>query len=1041
MVSNPTYEELEQRVKELEKEVKDLSPKETRLQIMADAVASSINAVALTDPQGKLIYVNNSCVKMWGYDNENEILGRSLPEFWEGDGIFNTIKELQEKGIASGEDIGKRKDGSLFTAQFSAKIFKDESGNPAYMFGSFNDITDEISLRESEDKYRSLVESTEDSIYLADRDGSYLFVNEKHLSRLGSPVDKVIGRTYGEFHSLDDTKEFEGQIEEVFETGQTTQHEHRSLRDDRYFLRTLSPVKGPDGHTASVTVVSKDITERELTHETLREHASMIENLLQRAADGICVCNNISDYPYVKFAHWNPRMTEITGYTVDEINKLGWYQAMYPDPDVQNRAIERMANMRMGDDITAEEWMITTKDGEKKHLSISTSVVKEEDGEIHVLGLMQDITERKQAEQQILLANDRLQYLLSGTSAVIYTADAKGDYGANFISENVSEMMGYEPREFLEDASFWFNHVHPEDHSQIPEEVSKLFGTGFHTFEYRFRHKDGTYIWVRDEIKVARDGDGTPLEIIGFWADISESKKTEEALRESVKEYKRLMENALIGVYKVEKDGKFITVNRKMAEMFGYDSPENFISSVDSITDLYARPEERPVILRDIDTKGSIYGKDVEFRKKDGERFWVKYFVRMFRDTGKIIYEGLMEDITESIEAEKERIDLEDQLQRAQKMEAMGLMAGGIAHDLNNILSGIVNYPELLLMDLPEDSPLRKRIKIIQESGMRAADVVEDLLTIARGVATGKEALNLNTLIREYLSSAEYEKLEKTHSFVDFKTELDPELLNMSGSPTHIKKILMNLIANASEAIEGSGTVTISAANRYLDEPLKGYEDIRTGEYALLSVSDDGSGISPEDLERVFEPFYTKKIMGRSGTGLGLAVVWNSVQDHDGYINVRSSEKGTVFELYFPTTREQVADEAEEIPFEDYLGHGEKILVVDDEETQREMACWLLTRLGYIAEAVSSGEEAIEYVKENPVDLIVLDMVMPKGINGRKTYEEIIKIRPGQKAIIASGYAKTKEVDKAQDLGAGKYIKKPYTLPKVGLAIKEELEK
>jgi len=251
----------------------------------------------------------------------------------------------------------------------------------------------------------------------------------------------------------------------------------------------------------------------------------------------------------------------------------------------------------------------------------------------------------------------------------------------------------------------------------------------------------------------------------------------------------------------------------------------------------------------------------------------------------------------------------------------------------------------------------------------------------------------------------------------------------------------MNLIVNASEAIEGKGTVTVSTMNRYLDEPLKGYEDVRIGEYVLLSISDDGSGISPQDLDRVFEPFYTKKVMGRSGTGLGLAVVWNSMLDHNGYINVKSSEKGTVFELYFPTTREEVAAEEEEIPVAEYQGHGEKILVVDDEERQREIANGILTRLGYNAETVSSGEEAIEYVKEHPVDLILLDMVMPKGINGRKTYEEIIKIRPGQKAIIASGYAKTKEVDRAQDLGAGKYIKKPYTLGKVGVAVKEELEK
>ena len=368
-------------------------------------------------------------------------------------------------------------------------------------------------------------------------------------------------------------------------------------------------------------------------------------------------------------------------------------------------------------------------------------------------------------------------------------------------------------------------------------------------------------------------------------------------------------------------------------------------------------------------------------------------------------------------------------------------MAGGVAHDLNNILSGIVSYPELLLMDLPEDSPLRKPIKTIQESGMRAADVVEDLLTIARGVAAGKEGLNLNTMVEEYLDSAEHQNLEKIYLLTVFKTELDSELLNITGSATHIKKILMNLIVNASEAIDGQGTVTVSTINLYLDEPLRGYEDVHEGEYVVLAILDDGSGISPKDLDRIFEPFYTKKEMGRSGTGLGLAVVWNTVQDHKGYINVESNEKGTVFELYFPVIRKSVSDEKEKTPLENYLGHREKILVVDDEERQMEIASGILTRLGYIAEAVSSGEDAIEYVKTNPVDLILLDMVMPKGINGRETYEEIIKIRPGQKAVIASGYAKTKEVDLAQELGAGKYIKKPYTLEKIGVAIKEELEK
>lgn len=586
-------------------------------------------------------------------------------------------------------------------------------------------------------------------------------------------------------------------------------------------------------------------------------------------------------------------------------------------------------------------------------------------------------------------------------------------------------------------------HIHPKYRDKVRNASAESLAPGSDggEVEYCLLREDGSERWMQDIWIVVRDNSGRPVAIQGMVRDDTERKQAEEALRESEEKYRRLVENALVGVYQVEKAGKFIMANKKMAEMFGYDSPESLISSVDSIANLYVRPEARTAIMQEIDAKGSVYGKTVELRKKDGEKFWIKYHTRALMEEEKTIYEGLMEDITESKRAEEERKKLEDQLHRAQKMESLGLMAGGIAHDLNNILSGIVSYPELILMDLPEDSPLREPIETIKESGMRAADVVSDLLTIARGVATGKEILNLNTIVTEYLGSAEHQKLEKTHSFIDFKFELDSDLLNLSGSSIHINKTLMNLVANAGEAIEEGGIVTISTANQYLDKALKGYENVRLGEYAVLRISDDGSGISPQDLERIFEPFYTKKVLGRSGTGLGLAVVWNTLQDHEGYINVKTSKKGTTFELYFPATRDDVADEKGTVPVDDYLGNGEKILVVDDEETQREIACGILTKLGYTAEAVSSGEEAVEYLKEQSVDLVVLDMIMPKGINGCETYERIIKIHPGQKAIIASGYAETPDVKKAQRLGAGKYIKKPYTVGKIGVAVKAELEK
>jgi len=401
----------------------------------------------------------------------------------------------------------------------------------------------------------------------------------------------------------------------------------------------------------------------------------------------------------------------------------------------------------------------------------------------------------------------------------------------------------------------------------------------------------------------------------------------------------------------------------------------------------------------------------------------------------------ILHDVSERKRAEEILRESEEKLARSKRMEALGLLAGGTAHDLNNVLSGIVSYPELLLLDLPEDSKLRKPIETMQESGHRAVAIVQDLLTVARGVAITREPLKLNVIVRDFLFSPEFKKLKQFHPTVTFKTNLDTDLLNIRGSHVHIGKVVMNLISNASEAIEGKGNVIISSMNRYLDRPIRGYEDVKIGEYAVLSVSDDGSGISSNDLERIFEPFYTKKVMGRSGTGLGLAVVWNVIQDHEGYINVTSNENGTTFEGYFPITRDEVSGKDLSISIKDYKGDGETILVVDDVESQREIACNMLNTLGYKAKAVSSGEEAVEYLKEHTVDLILLDMIMDPGINGRETYERITKIHPNQKAIIVSGFAETDDVKEAQKLGAGQYIKKPFYLEKIGMAIKDELGK
>jgi len=385
----------------------------------------------------------------------------------------------------------------------------------------------------------------------------------------------------------------------------------------------------------------------------------------------------------------------------------------------------------------------------------------------------------------------------------------------------------------------------------------------------------------------------------------------------------------------------------------------------------------------------------------------------------------------------------EQKLSRAKKMEAVGLLAGGVAHDLNNILTGIVSYPDLLLMDEDVRPEYREALETIRDAGLRAAAVVDDLLTVAKGAASPREPLNLNSIVDAYLSSPEHQGLLEAHDGVTVDRAPGGDLLNVMGSPIHITKSLMNLTYNAVEALQGKGggKVLVRTENRYVDRPLKGYTEVRPGEYIVLSVHDNGIGIPPEDLERIFEPFYTRKKMGRSGTGLGLTIVWNVMEDHGGYVDVTTDEHGTEFTLYFPAIREALPDTSSFSRFDDYKGNGETILVVDDLEDQRKTACAILKKLGYTAHSVESGEKALEYLKDRPVDILLLDMIMDPGMNGMETYRRISEIHPGQKAIIASGYSMSEDVVAAQHMGAGVFVKKPYTIAKLGQALKEELTK
>ncbi len=524
--------------------------------------------------------------------------------------------------------------------------------------------------------------------------------------------------------------------------------------------------------------------------------------------------------------------------------------------------------------------------------------------------------------------------------------------------------------------------------------------------------------------------------------EIEEHRTTEIALRHSEQRYRTIFENILDTYVRIAADGIITEISPSGARLLDYDSTDE-LNGKDFVRDLCFDVEEGQNFQAELMQHGRVAHFEIRLKRRDGTTVFVEVMAHIISDeSGRPAgSEGMIRDITERIKSWEEQRRLEDQLVRARKMEALGLLAGGVAHDLNNVLSGVVAYPELLLLDLPEDSPLKAPLKAIQTSGQRAAAIVQDLLTLAQRGVIQTEVLNLNSVISEYMISVEYQKFKQDHPLVAVEVRLAPDLMNVRGSRIYLCKSVANLIANAVEAQSTGGKILVSTANRYVDQPISGYDTINEGDYAVVKVQDFGSGISSEDMERIFEPFYTKKAMGRSGTGLGMALVWGTIQDHKGYIHVNSTPGvGTTFELYLPIAREEVRDDVEPIKIDACLANGEKVLIVDDIIYQREIAACMLQKLGYATDAVASGEEAVEYIQNNEVDLIVLDMIMDPGIDGLETYRRIKKLRPDQKAIIASGFSEGIRVKKTQELGAGAYVKKPYTIEKIARALQDELK-
>ena len=527
--------------------------------------------------------------------------------------------------------------------------------------------------------------------------------------------------------------------------------------------------------------------------------------------------------------------------------------------------------------------------------------------------------------------------------------------------------------------------------------------------------------------------------------DIVETRT--RTLREKEQHFRDLYENAPLGYHTVDAEGLIVSMNRIELDWLGYSADE--VIGKKKIVDLMTGEAQRQSDLaseRHTESQHTTWAElELEFIGKDGSILPVLVHGSAIYDTGgKVItVRTIVRNLTELKDAREKEALLQERLTRAERMEALGLLAGGVAHDLNNIMGPLVGLPDLILEQLEDlnvsDDQVLEDLESIRESAKKSCTIIRDLLVMGQRGTFQAAPVDLNDVIERYLASVEYDEMHNRHRSVEVLLQLGPDLNAITGTDTHVSQVIMNLVMNAHEAINVSGAVMIATVNVSVARTIAGYEMIPEGQYVSLRVSDTGQGIAPDDVGAIFEPFHSRKKRIHSGTGLGLAVVYGVVKDIGGYIDVTSGiDEGATFTIYFPKAESDAQVDDYTTPEIKY--GSEHVLVADDAVEQRQLMERFLSKLGYTVATVESGQAAVRYVAENDVDLVILDMVMEEGFDGLDSYKEIINLRPGQKCIIASGYAETDRIKEAIRLGVKRYLQKPYTLERLSSAIRDVLD-
>ncbi|HEV7428027.1 MAG TPA: PAS domain S-box protein [Thermoanaerobaculia bacterium] len=716
----------------------------------------------------------------------------------------------------------------------------------------------------------------------------------------------------------------------------------------------------------------------------------------------------------------NPAFTASTGYTAEE--SIGQTPRILKS-GVQDEAFYRnfWETILRGQTFRGE-FVNRRKDGTVYYDEHTVTPVRAKDGSItHFVGVMHDITERKRSEEQLREAHSQLREFLDHSPAVLYALGIEGDrIVPRFASENIGRLLGFSPSDALR-ADFWVGQLHPDDVKRASKRTSESREKGSSLTEYRLRHADGSYRWVEDNQRLVRDAEGRPVELVGVATDVTERKRVEDELHETERRFREMLDNLELISIMLDKEGGVVYCNDYFLRMTGW-SREEVLGTDFSERFLPAdvAGEMRKLFLALLADGKEVLHHTNEIKTRSGERRLIQWNNSLlYSTTGEAIgVASIAEDITD-------RAQLEKQLFRAQRLESLGTLAGGIAHDLNNLLLPILMGVTLLKRFGP-NAPSMQAIENIERSVKRGSELVKQVLLFARGGQTSRETVRIGDVVREIhaIINSTFPK------DITLEMAIPKDVHPVTGDATQLTQVLLNLCVNSRDAMPQGGNILISARNHVLSEAeALRHGALPRGDYVVFEVADTGEGMSKEIIDLIFDPFFTTKAVG-SGTGLGLSTVQGIVSNHGGFVAVSSAPgEGSTFTIYLPARIPQPEQAAPPVDTTAVpQGNGELILLVDDDASVLSITQQTLQEFGYNVVAAEDGAQAIGIFsrQHDEIDLVLTDMAMPI-IDGFALIAALNRIGRDPRVIATTGNPSAPTMTKIAKSGVAHILVKPYT--------------